>query len=378
MPPDDVPPLEGSRSKTDKSLEDERHETDKVIVQKRATIEKQSDQKTQSNRVAADSKLEIQRAETDASNEDQKTNVIDQGIIIERERSDEAQAIARSEEDKVRNKERYQKQLIAEALLESERRDTDSNLLQERESTDASHDLTKNALITRDQFLAVVSHDLKNPLTAISMGAAMIRTSLIRQRASADCFKFLEIIERNVANMDRMISDLLDVERMANNKLVLDLARNNIGQLLQECADLFSPVVAGKSFTIEVQAMAQPIFARIDHDKILQVLSNLIGNSLKFSPKGCKIKLAARLRNENSENVEISVSDNGPGIPNEKKAQIFERFSQLKTNDRRGLGLGLFISKWIVEAHKGQIWVNSEIGEGSTFRFTLPISPSKV
>ena len=113
----------------------------------------------------------------------------------------------------------------------------------------------------------------------------------------------------------------------------------------------------------------EPIFADIDHDRILQVLSNLIDNSLKFTPAGGTIELRARTHESH---VEVSVSDNGPGIPDPDKAQIFEKFSQLKLDDRRGLGL--YISKWIVEAHKGRIWALSEAGNGSTFSFTLPLS----
>ncbi len=120
-----------------------------------------------------------------------------------------------------------------------------------------------------------------------------------------------------------------------------------------------------------VQTNPEPILAEIDHDRVLQVLSNLTGNALKFAPNGGIIKLSAQKK---ANEVEISVTDSGPGIPEQKKAQIFDRFSQLRTNDRRGLGLGLFISKWMVEAHKGRIWVTSEPGKGSTFTFTLPIT----
>jgi signal transduction histidine kinase len=109
----------------------------------------------------------------------------------------------------------------------------------------------------------------------------------------------------------------------------------------------------------------------LDHDRILQVLSNLIGNSLKFTPLGGAITLSAR---KELAHVEVSVTDNGPGIPQHAQAKIFERFSQLITNDRRGIGLGLFIAKGIVEAHHGKILVTSEFGKGSTFTFTLPLT----
>jgi signal transduction histidine kinase len=97
---------------------------------------------------------------------------------------------------------------------------------------------------------------------------------------------------------------------------------------------------------------SEPMFVHCDHDRILQVLSNLIGNALKFTPTGGTITLSARKRESE---VEVSVTDNGPGIPDDAKAKLFEKFSQLKLNDRRGLGLGLFIAKWIVDAHKGRI-----------------------
>jgi chemotaxis family two-component system sensor kinase Cph1 len=103
------------------------------------------------------------------------------------------------------------------------------------------------------------------------------------------------------------------------------------------------------------------------------VLSNLIGNSLKFTPKGGAIELSAR---KQETQVEISVTDNGPGISKQTQERIFEKFSQLKMNDRRGLGLGLFIAKWIIDAHKGHIWVTSNVGKGSTFSFTLPLTIS--
>ena len=278
--------------------------------------------------------------------------------------------------------------MIAEALLENERKETDSNLLDERVRVDVesdhnsdqlteevtSHDITKAALITRDQYLAIVSHDLQNSLVAISINTHLMRRDFSKNVIdSVNVLENLRRIEQSVAGMDRMISDLLDVERMAHDKLLLKPERIDLRGLFQECLDLFTPVVASKSFSMTIHTGPEPIFADLDHDRILQVLSNLIGNSLKFTPKRGTIDLSAR---KQETHVEISVTDNGPGIPEQAKAQIFERFSQLKINDRRGLGLGLFIAKWIVEAHKGRIWVTSEVGKGSRFSFTIPLTIS--
>ena len=294
--------------------------------------------------------------------------MVDSLLTQERERVDEVHTAEREEEDRARTEEQFQKQMIAEALLENERKETDRNLLDERVHADLE-------LTTRDQFLTIVSHDLKNSIVAISMVARVIRSGLSKHPVDpAGLLKNLGIIEQTTTGMDRMISDLLDVEQMAHGKLQLKSERFDLLVLLQECVDLFAPIVSGKSFSMTIDTSPQPIFADFDHDRILQVLSNLIGNALKFTPNGGTIGLSAR---KQETQVEISVIDNGPGIPQQAQAEIFKRFSQLKLNDRRGLGLGLFIAKWIVEAHKGRIWVTSDPGKGSTFSFTLPLSVSE-
>jgi len=345
------------RDKTDKSLEDERSKTDEYLERKSQVVEAKASETIRVNRLVADKDLESHRAETALDKEHRldvtgiRTSQFDENVLVqERERSDTALRVERENDDRARTQERIQKRLIAEALLENERKETDSNLLDERVRIDvesehnsdrlaeeaSSHDITKAALITRDQYLAIVSHDLQNSLVAISISTGLMRRDLSKID-SVSVFENLGRIEQSVAGMDRMISDLLDVERMAHDKLLLKLERI------------------------------------VDHDRILQVLSNLIGNSLKFTPKGGTIDLS--LRKQESQ-VEISITDNGPGIPEQAKAQIFDRFSQLKVNDRRGLGLGLFIAKWIVEAHRGLIWVTSEVGKGSRFSFTIPLTIS--
>lgn len=325
------------RDKTDKSLEEERKKIDEHFEQQAREIEEKTSEELRS----------IQRA------------------AEELEGSDKSQAVKR-EEDRARTQERVQKELIAEteALLERERQHTDSSLLEERVHVDID-------LITRNQFLAIVSHDLKNSVVAISIRTRLMRNGL--SRGAMDAGSLLEnigIIEHAAASMHRMINDLLDVERMAHDKLILKPERIDLHALLQECMDLFSPISSSKNFSMTSHISSEPISAHADHDRILQVLSNLIGNSLKFTPNGGSIELSAR---KGETEVEISVTDNGPGIPEQAKAHLFERFSQLQMNDRRGLGLGLFIAKWIVEAHRGRIWVTSDVGKGSTFSFTLPL-----
>jgi signal transduction histidine kinase len=346
--------------------------------------DRDADELIRKKRSDSDAKLGLMRAQADTETLISEKKI--KTLNDDRERADKAQGLERKEEDRIRSRDRVQKRLIAEAILANERRDTDTKISDERDRLELeselnsklllaeklSHDVTKTALGTRDQFLAVVSHDLRNPLSAIVMSAALMRDELsVRKDNEASLMEYLEMIERNAANMDRMISDLLDVERMANEKLILKPKNCDLRALLRECNDLFSPVVSDKSFSIVEADEGAPLFAHVEHDRIIQVLSNLIGNALKFTPAGGSVRLS--MENKTTE-VEISVTDSGPGIPDAKKSKIFERFSQLGSNDRRGLGLGLFISKWLVEAHKGRIWVSSEAGKGSTFSFTLPLA----
>ena len=361
------------RGKTDQSLGEERVKTDELLEQNTQSVEEETDETIRLARLAADKEVENHRAEVDQEKEQRRdgtdsTRLVDSLLTQERERVDEVHTVERVEEDRARTQEQYQKQMFAEALLENERKETDLNLLDERGHADLE-------LITRNQFLAIVSHDLKNSIIAIQLVARGMRSGLSQEVVeTVSLLKKLGFIEEAAAGMDRMISDLLDVERMAQNKLQLKPERVDLLVLLQECVGQFASVVADKSFSMTIDTSPGPIFADLDHDRVLQVLSNLIGNSLKFTPNGGTILLSAR---KLETHVEISVTDNGPGIPEQVQPQIFERFLQLNQNDRRGLGLGLFIAKWIVEAHKGRIWVTSDPGKGSTFSFTLPLSVSE-
>ncbi|MGH7180970.1 MAG: sensor histidine kinase, partial [Nitrospiraceae bacterium] len=172
----------------------------------------------------------------------------------------------------------------------------------------------------------------------------------------------------------RMITALLDVEHMVHDKVTLHCERTDLRMLLHECMDLFGQVALNKSFAMTLDTGAESIFAEVDHDRMLQVLSNLIGNALKFTSNGGIIKVSIR---KQGSHAEISVTDNGPGIPTQDRERIFDRFTKLTMNDRSGLGLGLFVAKWIVEAHKGHIWVTSDIESGSTFSFTLPLTATQ-
>ena len=358
------------REKTDLSLEEERDKTDEYLTQPFQEVEEKTHEKVHSIRHAVDQDKESQRDALDddkervrATAETPLAQVDDELLSEERERVDALQAAEREAIDRVHAEEHAQKESLVNALLEQERHQTDNHLIDERVHADRE-------LITREQFLSIVSHDLKNPLAAISISARLMRKSLSKSETGS-LLEHVGRIQHSADAMGRMINDLLDVERMAQGKLTLHLAKVDVRALLQECAELFAPLVSNQAFTMKIGAGAVPLFADLDHDRILQVLSNLIGNALKFTPNGGAIELSARTRETH---VEVSVTDNGPGISTEAQSRIFERFSQLNVADRQGLGLGLFIAKWIVDAHTGRMWVTSTPGNGSTFSFTLPLS----
>ena len=222
------------RDKTDKTLEDERDKTDEHLEQKTQKVEEKTSEKVRSIRLATDTARESQREEVDLGKEHQREltgippSQLDEKLLVqEREMSDKSQAVERGEEDRARTEERDQKQLIAErALLERERKKTNSALLEERVHIDLE-------LITRDHFLAIVSHDLKNSIVAISIGAGLMRKGLSRDAVDAvSVLNHLGGIEQAAAGMDRMISDLLDVERMAHDKLKLKPGK---GRLFARC-----------------------------------------------------------------------------------------------------------------------------------------------
>lgn len=358
------------REKTDRSLAEERDKTDEYLTQPFQEVEEKTHEVVHLIRHAADQTKESQREALDNDKErfraivDTPSSQLDDELLSEeRERFDKLQAAEREAVDRVRAEERAQEQLLVGALLEHEREQTDGNLLDERTHADRE-------LITREQFLSIVCHDLKNPLAAISISVRLMRKSLSKGETGS-LLEHLGRIQHSAGAMDRMISDLLDIERMAQGKLTLRFAKVDLRALLHECGELFAPLLTNQRFAMTIDAGAESLFVDVDHDRILQVLSNLVGNSLKFTPNGGSIELSARKRETHAE---VSVTDNGPGISVETQARIFERFSQLNVADHQGLGLGLFIAKWIVEAHKGRIWVTSIPGNGCTFSFTLPLS----
>jgi signal transduction histidine kinase len=187
--------------------------------------------------------------------------------------------------------------------------------------------------------------------------------------ANSENKHWVELIRRNAATALRLIEDVLDIERIAQGKLTLRFAQANVCQVIRESIENLVNVASAKNILLRASNMENVGLAVVDRDRIMQVLSNLIGNALKFTPEGGSVVLNAY--NE-SDRLLISVRDTGPGIEDEQKESIFERFAQVSSPDRKGLGLGLYISKMLIEAHQGRIWVQSDLEKGSTFWISIP------
>lgn len=227
---------------------------------------------------------------------------------------------------------------------------------------------SQQAVRAREEVLAIVSHDLRNPLSAVTLGASLLKmtSSLV-----AEDREQVETIEAAARRMNRLIADLLDVTRLEGGKrLPIEVTPVDPAELMREGEELFRAQAKTAAVTLDCQADDPLPAVRADRHRVMQVFSNLIGNSLKFTPADGRVIVRARLKGNH---VVFSVSDTGSGIPKENLGDIFSPYWQAKRAERLGAGLGLAIAKGIVEAHGGRIWVESEPGRGTDFYFTLPV-----
>ena len=230
----------------------------------------------------------------------------------------------------------------------------------------AARSAAASAIRSRDEVLAVVAHDLRNPVHTILMSATVAELPAI---AAAERDKQLGVIRRTARAMDRLIRDLLDATQIEMGQLAIDRQPLNVGALVDEVIAACAPraAAAGLKLSGDVAAGLPEISA--DRERITQVLNNLIGNALKFTPEGGAVTITVQRLNGG---VEIGVADTGNGIPQAQLPHLFRRYWQADRGAHRGVGLGLAIVHGIVAAHGGTIGVESVVGKGTTFRFTLP------
>jgi signal transduction histidine kinase len=249
---------------------------------------------------------------------------------------------------------------VLAALLVHERAATDAYLLTERARSD-------DAVAHRDDFLGMVAHDVRNLLNLVGLSLTLLRPEDVDR---AQVTSSVNRIRRYTARMNRLIGDLVDVTSIDAGKLAVTPKQGDAAALVAEATEAFQPAALEKGVSLSAEAPAGPLLAEFDHDRMLQVFANLISNSIKFTPRGGTIVVGAKPARGA---LRLCVSDTGVGIPASMLKAIFERFWQVGKDDRRGMGLGLYISKCIVDAHRGRIWAESTPGLGTRVYFTLPV-----
>lgn len=225
------------------------------------------------------------------------------------------------------------------------------------------------AVQARDDLIAVVSHDLGNPLSAIRIGTSLLLRSVPESEQESDRWQHLEFIRQSAHQMESLINDLLEVKRLEAGKVTLELEEVAVADVVRDVIQVFRPIADGRSQLIEAHCddLLPPLSA--DRQRLVQVLCNLVSNALKFTEPGGRVVIAAHSA---ADYVLLSVADTGHGIPPDQIPHVFDRFWQGHRSGRKGLGLGLAIARGLVEAHGGRIWVESTVGAGSTFLFSVP------
>ena len=230
----------------------------------------------------------------------------------------------------------------------------------------AERERAEQAIRMRDEVLAVVAHDLRNPLNTIQMSVSALADKTlapeIRERQIA-------VVERVVADMNQLIGNLLDVARMQTGSFPITKVPVNMRALLERTISAFELQLQERQVVLE-QELSDPGPVACDEAQLMRVLGNLISNALKFTPRNGRIRLRCHRK---SESLQISVEDTGPGISEQDMPHVFDRFWKADHAGKLGVGLGLAIAKGVIESHGGRIWVESRLGHGSAFHFTIPI-----
>lgn len=238
----------------------------------------------------------------------------------------------------------------------------------ERRARERAEEATRS----REDLLAVVSHDLRNPLSSVILGSSMLSDVLVRGGDPEIARRHVETIQLAALSMDRLIRDLVELSRIDAGNLSIDARPVPLDELIGRAGQMLAPLAADKAQRLDIRFESREVVALCDPERVLQILGNLVGNAIKFTPFGGTITLSAQTARAE---IVISVQDTGPGISGERIEHMFDRYWQEK-DDARGLGLGLSIAKGLVEAQGGRIWAGSSIGRGTTLSFSLPALPT--
>jgi signal transduction histidine kinase len=340
--------LKRERDAADGSLWKFRERVDSLLAQERA----------------ASAEYLSERAKADQHTKNERNNM-DRVVERERDRADENIDTERREQD------------ANEAEVAARGLDTNTELMRERGRADrtlVALRQSQSSLATaqdvhghsRDVF-AVVTHDLRGPLHVIAANAHYIA----EQSQEASIREAAGDMVSVATRMGRLLMDLMDAARIDSGKLRIVKAWHDAYALAAEVLKSYQPLFASRKVTFTAKVPVGSAFAPLDYDRVIQVLSNLLGNALKFTPQNGTVSLEVEVHRDA---IEFVVRDTGPGIETAAVPHIFEKFWQPGSKGDGGLGLGLHICKSIVAEHGGRIWVESAIGKGAAFFFTLPLA----
>ena len=360
--------LRKPRDETDDSLRVERDKTDTELERREKAAASEADDVVRAARSRAVAVIEEARATADERTEEKRSPSNADALAEDRASEDAALRAEYRTADAQTIDERTGRIRALEALVGHERADTDERLLVERHRADT-------ALASRDDFLGMVSHDLRTLLSNISLGAAVLVRQATDDEAGARVRHEADRIQRVTARMNRLVGDLVDVVSIDAGKLHVSPRPEDPHRLVTEMEGAFHAAAAAKGLLFTTHVAPGVMRAQIDFDRVLQVLANLVSNAIKFTPSGGSVALRVERVEPARAFVRFALTDTGEGIAADKLPAVFERFWQALSADRRGLGLGLYISRCIVEAHGGSIGAESIPGRGSTFHFTLPVAP---
>lgn len=344
------------REQTDESLRAERQQADRALEEDIEALDETADAVVGRARARADAVLAAARLKTDQSD-----------MCGPRP---EALKRSRALEDHVLDDERAK----ADDILRGERAEHVARLSHERQETDRDLSIERSrsdhALATRDEFMGLVSHDLKNMLNAMVGVASLIEKEAARDDHVEQVVTHARRIQRSGARMHRLIGDLVDVASIEAGMMAVTREVCDPIPVVIEAVETFQAQASGSGVSLVAEIVPPLPPVAFDAARILQVLSNLLSNAIKFTPPQGSV--VVRVEHVGDE-ILFGVRDTGAGIAADKLEAVFERFVQIATNDRRGVGLGLYISKCIVQGHAGKIWADSGHGAGSAFSFTLPV-----
>ncbi|CAN5860808.1 hypothetical protein BH11MYX2_BH11MYX2_25250 [soil metagenome] len=346
------------RTRADDALAHERSGADALLAHERAervrAVEAEADEVMRIARQRADQIVQTARDTVDS---ERRSATSEAGY----KHADGELADERSGVDALLARERAERNRYLAEFMAVEREATNDHLVGERAHSDTM-------ILARDEFLATVCHDLRGLLSSLLLSEEILCTRAPNGEGGDKIRQHAKNSQRVLTRMSRLLNDLLDVASIEAGHLAFVPTQVDVSEIVRETVDAFNPIATAAHITLDAAAASQPCHAVLDGGRILQVLANLISNAIKFTPAEGRVSL--RLRTENNE-IHFSVSDTGIGIPEEALQEVFDRYRQV-SKDRRGLGLGLHISKCIVEAHGGRMWAESKPGAGSTFHFTLP------